>query len=94
MGRPTRGSRLHEFYADLDSASLKAVDGQIPSSLDSAFQLQEYISALVRADPHDVERIVKLPWKDDKDRGEDRDSQRDEPEVDAACWIYEQLRCA
>lgn len=86
MGRPTRGSRLHEFYSELDSSSTKAIDGQIPSSLDSAFQLQEYISALVRADPHNVERIVKLPSKDD------RDKERDDVEIDEACWIYEQLR--
>ncbi|GJJ08130.1 hypothetical protein Clacol_002338 [Clathrus columnatus] len=86
MVRPLRGSHRDEFYAALDSASSKAIDGQLPSSIDSAFQLQEYISALVRADPHNVERIVKIPKRDDKDK------ERDESEVDEYCWIYEQLR--
>src|SRR5258706_12720175 len=30
-------------------------------SLDSAFQLQEYIAQLVKFDPHDVDAIVSLP---------------------------------
>ncbi|KAF8516575.1 Mob1/phocein, partial [Hysterangium stoloniferum] len=71
MGRPYRGSRLSAFYSET------APD---ISKLDSAFQLQEYISAMVRLDPHDVERIVAIPEK------------KDDGAVDEPCWIYEQLR--
>lgn len=69
------------------------------ASLDSAFQLQEYISLLIRLDPHDVERIVAVPGKGankDQDGSEDKDVEKDgKPEVtvDEACWIYEHLRC-
>jgi hypothetical protein len=71
MGRISRGSPLSAFYGD----TMPDI-----SKRDSAFQLQEYISAMVKLDPHDVERIVALPYKD-------KDST-----VDQACWIYEQLR--
>ncbi len=33
-------------------------------SIDSSFQLQEYLSLLLRLDPHDVERIVRIPEAD------------------------------
>jgi len=46
------------------------------ASLESPFQLQEYIAHLVRADPHAVARIVRLP----------------SPHVQREVWIYEQLR--
>lgn len=70
------------------------------ASLDSAFQLQEYISLLIRLDPHDVERIVAVPGKSsvkDQDASEEKEVEKDgkgEVTVDEACWIYEQLRCA
>ena len=95
--RPLKGSRLSSFYPIKSLPSL--------SSLDSAFQLQEYISLLIRLDVHDVQRIVSLPGKpaNNQDTGtpfeelknEDKDSERDgkgDVTVDEPCWIYEQLR--
>ncbi len=60
--RPLRGSRISSFYP---VKSLPAL-----SSLDSAFQLQEYISLLIRLDVHDVDRIISLPGtnKDSKEK--------------------------
>ena len=51
--RPLRGSRISTFYPVKNLPSL--------ASLDSAFQLQEYISLLIRLDVHDVNAIVSLP---------------------------------
>jgi hypothetical protein len=51
-------------------------------SLDSAFQLQEYIAQLVKFDPHDVDTIVSLPPSNEGSGGD----------VDLNCWIYEQIR--
>ncbi|KAF8157167.1 Mob1/phocein, partial [Crassisporium funariophilum] len=51
--RPLRGSRISTFYPVKNLPSL--------ASLDSAFQLQEYISLLIRLDVHDVDAIVALP---------------------------------
>jgi len=51
--RPLRGSRISSFYP---VKSLPAL-----SSLDSAFQLQEYISLLTRLDVHDVDTITTPP---------------------------------
>ncbi|TFK49483.1 Mob1/phocein [Heliocybe sulcata] len=92
--RPLRGSRISTFYPVKTLPSI--------SSLDSAFQLQEYISLLIRADPHDVDRIVSVPEKtvskekegdagEEEAKPEDKDG-KGEITVDEACWIYEQLR--
>ncbi|KAF5324192.1 hypothetical protein D9619_011340 [Psilocybe cf. subviscida] len=78
--RPLRGSRISTFYPVKNLPSL--------SSLDSAFQLQEYISLLIRLDVHDVDSIVSLPGTSKKD-ATDGDAEKS---VDEACWIYEQLR--
>ena len=51
--RPLRGSRISTFYPVKNLPLL--------ASLDSAFQLQEYISLLIRLDVHDVNAIVSLP---------------------------------
>jgi hypothetical protein len=75
--RLRRGARIQACY------TVKSVPPL--STLDSAFQLQEYISLLIRLDPHDVDRIVAVP---DKSTAEDGT----EVVVDEACWIYEQLR--
>jgi len=94
--RPLRGSRISTFYPVKNLPSL--------ASLDSAFQLQEYISLLIRLDVHDVDAIVSLPGSPPK--GENRDERghgvkegekelekgKNEVAVDEACWIYEQLR--
>jgi hypothetical protein len=55
LQRPLRGSRISSFYPVKNLPSL--------SSLDSAFQLQEYISLLIRHDVHDVDSIVSVPGK-------------------------------
>jgi hypothetical protein len=99
LQRPLRGSRISSFYPIKSLPSL--------SSLDSAFQLQEYISLLIRLDVHDVNSIVSVPGKRDRERPGDEGGepfkQDDNAEkerrgsdiaVDEACWIYEQLRCA
>ncbi|KAG1871397.1 Mob1/phocein [Suillus subluteus] len=96
--RPLRGSRVSSFYPVKTLPSL--------SSLDSAFQLQEYISLLIRLDVHDVNSIVSLPgkatFKDAEEKSSDlpdlSERKPDDPErksdvtVDRGCWIYEQLR--
>ncbi|OJA10623.1 hypothetical protein AZE42_05698 [Rhizopogon vesiculosus] len=95
--RPLRGSRVSSFYPVKSLPSL--------SSLDSAFQLQEYISLLIRLDVHDVDSIVSLPgnaaFKDsvdkssdlpDADRKPDDTERKSDITVDRGCWIYEQLR--
>lgn len=89
--RPLRGSRLSSFYPPIPA------EGPSLSDLDSAFQLQEYISLLIRKNPHDVEAIVSLPGKvkgkgDNEDTSNDKDG-KGEVQVDEACWIYEHLRC-
>jgi len=98
LHRPLRGSRISSFYPIKNLPSL--------ASLDSAFQLQEYISLLIRLDVHDVNAIVSVPGKangkekeivgdsGDDNKAEDNEKERkSEIAVDEACWIYEQLRC-
>jgi hypothetical protein len=68
------------------------------TSLDSAFQLQEYIALLVKADVHDVHRIVAIPTRRDEESSSSNDdegagsSAEEEKAADEHCWIYEQLR--
>ncbi|KAF8309886.1 Mob1/phocein, partial [Clavulina sp. PMI_390] len=66
------------------------------ATLDSSFQLQEYIALLIKSDPHDVERIISLPTShhdDDEDElNAAGSSAEDDKPVDEQCWIYEQLR--
>ena len=97
--RPLKGSRISTFYPVKNLPAL--------STLDSAFQLQEFISLTIRSNIHDVSAIVSIPdsrsnaeggsddsssaFTDDPDG--DRDA-RGEFAVDEACWIYEQLRYA
>ncbi|EIN09080.1 Mob1/phocein [Punctularia strigosozonata HHB-11173 SS5] len=83
LQRPLRGSRISTFYPVKSLPSL--------ASLDSAFQLQEYISLLIRLDPHDVDHIVAIPKGKEKDES-DKDKSQSDVTVDEACWIYEQLR--
>lgn len=88
--RALRGSRLSSFYPPIPA------EGPSLSDLDSAFQLQEYISLLIRKNPHDVETIVSLPGKvKGKGENDESSSEKDgkgEVFVDEACWIYEHLR--
>lgn len=62
------------------------------SAIDSPFQLQEYIAALIRYDPHDVDRICTLPGKHGKGKGVEVNGAGEEGEVDAQVWLYEHLR--
>ncbi|KAF9236039.1 Mob1/phocein, partial [Melanogaster broomeanus] len=96
--RPYRGSRVSSFYSVKSLPTL--------SSLDSAFQLQEYISLLIRLNVHDVDTIISPPGKLTSKESDERvpesletDSKKPEEgdrkselSVDRACWIYEQLR--
>ena len=91
--RPLKGSRISSFYPVKSLPPL--------SALDSAFQLQEYISLLIRLDVHDVEKIVSIPGKGSAE-GQEGEVKTEEKEaekegtgsvnVDEACWVYEQLR--
>ena len=64
--------------------------------------MQEAIALLVRSDPHDVERIVRLPGPHGalpfssagiKGKAPERaDAVEGEGEVDRDVWLYEQLR--
>ena len=91
VARPLRGSRFSAFYAP------PPAEGPSLADLDSAFQLQEYISLLIQRDPHDVETIVALPGrssvKSPSGEGSSEKEGKNEVVVDEACWIYEQLRC-
>ncbi|KAI0252902.1 Mob1/phocein [Lactifluus subvellereus] len=95
--RPLKGSRISTFYP------IKSIPPL--STLDSAFQLQEYISQTIRLNIHDVSAIVSIPdsrsntegVSDDGDAtlSDEADGDKDaknEFAVDEACWIYEQLR--
>ncbi|EPS98033.1 hypothetical protein FOMPIDRAFT_89987 [Fomitopsis schrenkii] len=90
--RPLKGSRISSFYPVKEIPPL--------SSLDSAFQLQEYISLLIRKNVHDVDAIVTIPGKGKQREGSDGEGKGDDAEgaeskevtVDESCWIYEQLR--
>ena len=97
--RPLKGSRISSFYP------IKSIPPL--STLDSAFQLQEYISLTIRLNIHDVSAIVSIPdsrsntegVSDDGDTtlSDETDGDKDtknEFAVDEACWIYEQLRYA
>jgi len=98
LQRPLKGSRISTFYPIKNVPAL--------STLDSAFQLQEFISLTIRADIHDVSAIISVPDSRTSAEGggpdessavltDDIDGDRDtrgEFAVDEACWIYEQLR--
>ena len=97
--RPLKGSRISTFYPVKNLPAL--------FTLDSAFQLQEYISLTIRSNIHDVQAIVSIPDSRSSTEGCSDDSSSalaDEPDgdkdarnefaVDEACWIYEQLRYA
>ncbi|TFK23027.1 Mob1/phocein [Coprinopsis marcescibilis] len=89
--RPVKGSKVSTFWPVKSLSSL--------ASLESAFQLQEYISLLIRLDVHDVEAITSLPGsnsnKDAGKSGEEKDQateKKGEVQVDQWCWVYEHLR--
>lgn len=83
-----------------------AAPAELPASvqsIDSPFQLQEYLSLLLRKDPHDVERIVRIPEADvsrifeetpkgkEKEIGVNYVDEELHP-IDTDVWVYEQLR--
>lgn len=86
--RPLKGSRISSFYPVKTLPPL--------TSLESAFQLQEYISLLIRLDVHDVETIVSLPGKPPSLEREGSDGVNVDDKLDVtmdeSCWVYEHLR--
>ncbi|GAA5973005.1 hypothetical protein JCM21900_000671 [Sporobolomyces salmonicolor] len=90
-GRLRPGTRSEDIY-DLDPFSPPPRF----ESFDSSFAVQEYIAALVRRDPHDVDLIATLPVATDEAEGEqaDGDGDGDEPVelVEENVWLYEHLR--
>ncbi|CEQ40136.1 SPOSA6832_01708, partial [Sporobolomyces salmonicolor] len=90
-GRLRPGTRSEDTY-DLDPFSPPPRF----ESFDSSFAVQEYIAALVRRDPHDVDLIATLPVATDDEEGEQADRDGDEPVelVEENVWLYEHLRCA
>ncbi|PLW24823.1 hypothetical protein PCASD_24865 [Puccinia coronata f. sp. avenae] len=76
--RLRKGTRFEDAYPSMFAAlGDKDPDpSSLLASLESPFQLQEYIAHLVRADPHAVSRIIRLPSL----------------HVQREVWIYEQLR--
>lgn len=99
--RIRRGQKMEDFQPPALS--------QLPSiqTIDSAFQLQEYLSALLRQDVHDVDRVVAVPQPSqeslqgmfDSDKGKSKENENpfggmeeEAPSVDTDVWIYEQLR--
>lgn len=61
---PTSQLRL-EHYSDPSQQDMPPLPPQVPvpplSSLDGPFQLAEYLSLKVRADPHNVQALVDAP---------------------------------
>ncbi|GAA5939930.1 hypothetical protein JCM1841_004114 [Sporobolomyces salmonicolor] len=88
-GRLRPGTRSEDTY-DLDPFSPPPRF----ESFDSSFAVQEYIAALVRRDPHDVDLIATLPVATDEEGGEQADRDGDEPVelVEENVWLYEHLR--
>ncbi|UZJ51368.1 hypothetical protein CBS101457_000688 [Exobasidium rhododendri] len=97
MHRIRKGQKQEDIQPPLPS-TLPPVQ-----TIDSPFQLQEYLALAIRLDPHNVERIVSLPQPFDgntSEKGKGRDgeasafSSMDEEAqpVDTDVWIYEQLR--
>uniref|UniRef100_V5EVX3 Uncharacterized protein n=1 Tax=Kalmanozyma brasiliensis (strain GHG001) TaxID=1365824 RepID=V5EVX3_KALBG len=79
--------RLNEFASSSSESTFDPSSSSTPSAGSSPFQLQEYLSLLVRRDPHAVETITSLPSETDI-------SIDDSPfqNVDTDIWVYEQLR--
>ncbi|GAA6031275.1 hypothetical protein JCM8097_005579 [Rhodosporidiobolus ruineniae] len=87
-GRLRKGTRAEDaFYSDPFSPVPRL------SSFDSSFAVQEYIAALVRRDPHDVELITEIPTsRQDEEDGEGEEEEDEVELVDEDVWVYEQLR--
>ena len=84
---PPPAPHKHRVMRGVRYSTISESPGTLPQlfSLDSAFQLQEYIAQLVKFDPHDVDAIVSLPLSTTSNEGSGGD-------VDLNCWIYEQIR--
>ncbi|PCH44936.1 hypothetical protein WOLCODRAFT_27153 [Wolfiporia cocos MD-104 SS10] len=74
--RPLKGSRISSFYPIKELPPL--------SALDSAFQLQEYISLLIRKDVHDVDSIVSIPGKGKEREGSEGEHRAKESDGESA----------
>lgn len=103
--RLRRGTRLEDAYPNPFVAGHAGPDpSAFLHSIESPFQVQEYIALLVRADPHDVDRIITLPSPSvpvsgtpavtpGHQRNTSTDTLRTSgPLVPQEVWIYEQLR--
>ncbi|CAH7690302.1 Mob1/phocein [Phakopsora pachyrhizi] len=84
LKRIRKGTKFENAYPSIFS-QLAVEEEPDPTTLlatlESPFQVQEYIAQLVRADPHSVGRIIRLPMRDENN-----------PLVQRHVWIYEQLR--
>lgn len=62
-------------------------------SFTSAAAVQEYLAALVRRDPHEVEVLIKVPMQPGEEEGEDEEGRTAAvPAVEEGVWLYEHLR--
>jgi hypothetical protein len=84
-------SRSHILFLKQAHVSHVPADKPDMNHFDSPFQVQEYIAALVRENPHDVLRIVERPGTGAKGKGRAPDAESSV--VDQDVWLYEQLRC-
>ncbi|GAA5982828.1 hypothetical protein JCM11641_004640 [Rhodosporidiobolus odoratus] len=89
-GRLRKGTRAEDAFSTDPFAPLPPF-----SSFESSFAVQEYIAALVRRDPHDVDLITMIPTTREAAVDDQADGQGEEEEVelvDEDVWVYEQLR--
>lgn len=62
-------------------------------SFTSAAAVQEYLAALVRRDPHEVEVMIKMPLQSGEEDGEEGEGGLAAvPAVEEGVWLYEHLR--
>ncbi|KAG0149359.1 hypothetical protein CROQUDRAFT_59331 [Cronartium quercuum f. sp. fusiforme G11] len=83
--RLRKGTKLEYAYPNPFRNSTEGPDpSTFLQSIESPFQVQEYIALLVRANPHDVNQIISLPATLNLSSNNNL--------VPQEVWIYEQLR--
>lgn len=85
VGRLRKGAQLSSAYIELSDPFAPVRPFQEFEETDSPSAVQDYVAALVRRDPHDVEEVIQITLGRDDD-GEEY------PLVDEGVWVYEQLR--
>ncbi|GAA6003560.1 uncharacterized protein JCM10292_000416 [Rhodotorula paludigena] len=85
VGRLRKGAQLSSAHIELSDPFAPVRPFQEFEETDSPSAVQDYVAALVRRDPHDVEEVIQIPLGRDDD-GEEY------PLVDEGVWVYEQLR--